>query len=126
MASRVPGGRALGFAEARQMHRTPHVATPPPLPRCHYPSLHLAARAKNLALLEWAQAMTTGDVARAFLEKIQEYYPLLELMKKMQLLEGQMVLVFDPSNASSVLDEKQKKTVALLLNHHKDFENALW
>ena len=125
MASRVPGGRALGFAEARPMHRTPHVATPPPLPRCHYPSLHLAARAKNLALLEWAQAMTTGDVARPFLEKIQEYSPLLELMKKMQLLEGQMVLVFDPSNAVSVTDIA-KKTAALLLNHHQNFENVLW
>jgi hypothetical protein len=88
--------------------------------------LHLAARAKNLALLEWAQAMTTGELSRPFLEKVQEYSPLLDLMKKMQLLEGQMVLVFDPSNASSVLDEKQKKTVALLLNHHMDFENMLW
>ena len=126
MASRVPGGRALGFAEARQMHRTPHVATPPPLPRCHYPSLHLAARAKNLALLEWAQAMTTSDVARPFLEKIQEYSPLLELMKKMQLLEGQMVLVFEPSDALSLLDGKRKNTVAQLKNHHQNFENELW
>ena len=91
-----------------------------------YPSLHLAARAKNLALLEWAQTMTTGDVAGPFLKKIQEYSPLLELMKKMQLLEGQMVLVFDPTNAVSVLDEKQKKTVALLKNHHQNFENELW
>ena len=124
MASRVPGGRALGFAEARQMHRTPHVATPPPLPRCHYPSLHLAARAKNLALLEWAQAMTTSDVARPFLEKIQEYSPLLELMKKMQLLEGQMVLVLDPSKAVSVTDPA-KRTAALLLSHHQNFENEL-
>ena len=68
--------------------------------------------------------MTTG--ARPFLEKIQEYSPLLELMKKMQLLEGQMVLVFDPSTAASLLDERRMKTVALLKNHHQNFENELW
>ena len=32
MASRVPGGRALGFAEARPMHRTPHS----PTRACHH------------------------------------------------------------------------------------------
>ena len=32
MASRVPGGRALGFAEARPMHRTPHS----PTHACHH------------------------------------------------------------------------------------------